>query len=539
MHKKANVRTLMMRDRSRIDSLRRRLPKKKGQRPWFNTFVEKRFCSPKTRSLKGFDALCKTLEVKGLFDINIEDRRCVDSDGRRYKLTLARAASTAMWPMGTHYWLRDNAIIGARMARYGSPRDRRIGLALLRSGLVFISSCAQLNRFRTVIRSAKKTDRHDPLAWPHIFTEIETNLMTKKVEPWSHKQDAWQILAWYVLDYLERGDISVDDLTEKNREFLGLIIPFLASISFWRCENSGSWEELPAVRTSVRAWEHRLVVRLGVLARRREFSFIRSICRRESAYLRPALRKLSFVELVDKMNRLASRAMLRDLPYESPHYARHDPRYRENDSALLYLLEIDYVSFLANQLGRDLQWARRMEGRLLRQVMELRDPLVGGFARYKNDSYQRVGFFREVTAERLRAMYGGPSGDASSDFVGRDKIVPAGRVAVWTHFVWQVAVWSGRRFLETREASLRQLHEEFLEQGMKLITGASRSIDYSLTGRARIIRIRSFRMPECYISEKDKSGRDLVFPSPHTPLNWAVAEMRAAMAVHREVLLLD
>jgi hypothetical protein len=43
-------------------------------------------------------------------------------------------------------------------------------------------------------------------------------------------------------------------------------------------------------------------------------------------------------------------------------------------------------------------------------------------------------------------------------------------------------------------------------------------------------------MTECYISEKSSAGKVLVFPSPHTPLNWAVAEMFNAFGIRREVL---
>ena len=536
MLKKTTDCSITMRDMRRIDSLKRALTPTVGRCPWFNTTLEKRYSGSEVSSYDGFESLIVMLEHKGLFDILIEHKTCFDLDGVRYRITLARAASTDMWPMGTHYWLRDNAIIGARMLRYGDARRKRLGLALLTSGLSFISSCAQLERFRTVIRSKGNAVRNDPLAWPHIFAAVGGNLLTKKLEPWAHKQDAWQILSWYIIDSIEQGILSVADLSEKNREFLGLIIPFLAKISFWRCENSGSWEELPAVRASVRAWEHLLVVRLGELAKKRKFTFLRSIYLRERQHLGADVKSLTFEEIVAKMNRRASRSMLRDLPYESPRYAKHDPRYREADAALLYLLEIDYVAFLAQQAGRTKAWVRAMEKRILHEVLRLRDPVVGGFARYKNDSYQRTGFFREETTERLRQMYGGPSGDASSDFVGRDAIVPKGRSAVWTHFVWQIASWSGERFLATGDSSMRRLHDEFFEQGMKLVTGSSRSVDYTATGRPRIIRIPPYRMPECYISECDRSGDEIIFPSPHTPLNWSIAEMYAACQVRRSVL---
>lgn len=526
---------LKMLDRRLIDSLKRALPPRNGDLGWFNQSISKRFKRAVSDSIQ-FERFFAFLEQKGLFTIKIEHKTCFDRDGERKRMTLARAASTDMWPMGTHYWLRDNAIIGARFLRSGDTRQKRIGLALLNSGLAFISSCAQLDRFRTVIRAKRGKVRNDSLAWPHIFAAVQDNLMTTKLEPWAHKQDAWQILAWYILDCLEDGSISLSELSQKNRVFLGLIIPFLARVSFWRCENSGSWEELPAVRTSVRAWEHRLIVRLGELSKKREYSFIRSTYLRERRFMGKRFEGISLDAAVERLNRLATKAVIQDLPFESPSYDRRDPRYRRGDSALLYLLEIDYIPFLAEQAGKDQKWIKAMETKIVREVLRLRDPVVGGFARYKNDSYQRSGFFREETTARLRALYGGPSGDASSDFVGRDKIVPRGRSAVWTHFVWQLSAWAGRRFLASGDESFRNLHEEFFEQGMKLVTASTASIDYMPAGRARVIRISPYRMPECYIAERDISGNELIFPSPHTPLNWSVAEMLQACQVHKLVL---
>lgn len=526
---------LKMLDRRLIDSLKRALPPRNGDLEWFNQSISRQFKGAVSDSIQ-FERFFAFLEQKGLFTIKIEHKTCFDRDGERKRMTLARAASTDMWPMGTHYWLRDNVIIGARFFRSGDRRQKRIGLALLTSGLAFISSCAQLDRFRTVIRAKRGKVRNDSLAWPHIFAAVQDNLMTTKLEPWAHKQDAWQILAWYILDCLEDGSISLSELSQKNRVFLGLIIPFLARVSFWRCENSGSWEELPAVRTSVRAWEHRLIVRLGELSKKREYSFIRSTYLRERRFMGKRFEGVSLDAAVERLNRLATKAVIRDLPFESPSYDRRDPRYRRGDSALLYLLEIDYIPFLAEQAGKDQKWIKAMETKIVREVLRLRDPVVGGFARYKNDSYQRSGFFREETTARLRALYGGPSGDASSDFVGRDKIVPRGRSAVWTHFVWQLSSWAGRRFLASGDESFRNLHEEFFEQGMKLVTASTASIDYTPAGRARVIRISPYRMPECYIAERDISGNELIFPSPHTPLNWSVAEMLQACQVHKLVL---
>jgi hypothetical protein len=240
---------------------------------------------------------------------------------------------------------------------------------------------------------------------------------------------------------------------------------------------------------------------------------------------------------VAAMDRAATRQMLKDLPFESPSYSPSDPRYRESDAALIYLLQLEYLDFLAQRAGKNAAWKEGMEKRLLGLLVRLDDPETGGIARYENDSYQRSGFFRNLTVHKLQEMYGAPSGDASSHFVGRDKVVPKGRKAMWTHFVWQLAAWSGKRSLEDPDQRFRMLHEFFFARGLALITGDKEvSVDVDKRGEVRMIKIPTWRMPECYISEVSPTKGVLVFPSPHTPLNWAIAEMEEAFRIRRLVV---
>jgi hypothetical protein len=178
-----------------------------------------------------------------------------------------------------------------------------------------------------------------------------------------------------------------------------------------------------------------------------------------------------------------------------------------------------------------------MEKKILGLLVRLDDPKTGGMARYENDSYQRVGFFRNLTVRKLQELYGAPSGDASSCFVGRDKVVPKGRTAMWTHFVWQLAAWSGKRSLEDPDIRFRVLHEFFFARGLALITGNKEvSVDVDSRGKVRIIKIPAWRMPECYISDVSPTKEMLVFPSPHTPLNWSIAEMEEAFRIRKLVV---
>ena len=532
---KVKTASLSRLDRELISSFKDRYARVASSRGWRNKGLYKR--RSEIDSLAQFQRLERELESKGLFDVRCEKRTWRDLDGERRVFTLARAATTDMWPMGTHYWVRDNALIGARFLLSENHNHRRLGKELLLSALTFMSSVSQLKRMEAVVLSKSAGFLKDAANWPYIFAGVKTNLAAHEKEEWAHKQDAWQILAWYVLEGIERGLITRHDLTAKHRNFLSLIVPFLIKVSFWRCENSGSWEELVAARSSVRAWEHRLIVRLGEFSQNRGFAFIDDGFTRHRNSLAGTYKKRSLLEAIKVAERSVAKEMLQDLPYESPSYKRSDPRRRQADAALIYLLQIDYPRFLAARVGRSAQWAEALEGLIFKTVSKLDDKVTGGIARYGNDSYQRQGFFRYLTVAKLQKLYGAPSGDASSHFVGRDKVVPRGRKAAWTHFVWQLAAWAGRRYLRTGDLKDKAMHDRFFRRGMSLITGdRETSIDWDASGKARILSIHPYRMPECYISDKLPGGDVAIFPSPHTPLNWAVGEMFDAFQIRRQVL---
>ena len=475
----------------------------------------------------------------GLFDIRCERHVVRDTDGERFTMTIARAVSTEMWPMGTNYWVRDNALIGARFLESDAAAGVRLGKALLLSALSFMSTASQLKRFDRMIRSSSKLFKSDPMNWPYVFATVKGNLNTATREGWSHKQDAWQMVAWHVLSGIERGLLSLSDLTPKHRQFLAAVVPFLISIDFVTAENSGSWEEIPAIRSSVRAWEHRLIVKIAKLSRQQSFAFLERGFLKARRHLPAPYRRRSLQEAVSLIERRAIAAMVRDLPFESPCYSKRDLRYREGDGALAQLLLLDYPRFLAGRAGKKDSWATQLEQRILRQVLKLVDKKCGGIYRYADDSYQRSGFFRNETVQALNKLCGGPSGDASSQIAARDKIIPRGRKAAWTHFVWQLAAWAGERCIESGSQRYRKLHERFFKAGLGLVTGAKEiSCDVGPDGLARIIKLPSLRMPECYIAERTAAGREILFPSPHTPLNWAVGEMLNSFRIRERLLIL-
>ena len=488
-------------------------------------------------SLSGFSKLTQIAQKRGLFQMNLRSKQWRDVDGTVYSHTYAQMCDTEMSPMGTHYWARDSAIAGARLLSSPNPSDVKQGKKILLSALNFMSSQAQLERFEGIIESKDEDFIADRQNWPYIFASAKDNLSTHQTESWSHQQDAWQILAWHILEAIDLGLISIKDLSDSHRYFLGLIAPFLIKVSFWNQENSGSWEELTAVRSSVRAWEHRLIIRLADKSSLDpKFGFLARFFRKKRRFLPEAIRTEDLITAVGVIEPDVIKSMLRDLPFESPNYKKSDPRYRRSDAALIYLLELDYLPFLAQRAGLSKTWAASMERRIIRGVLALQDPLSGGIARYINDTYQASGFFRHESVARLTELYGGPSADASKNFLARGEIIPGEHKAAWTHFVWQLAAWSARRYIETKRRSYLNLHQDTFTAGLKLITGRELSVDVDPNGKSRPIRIIPWRMPECYIAEETRNGREIIFPSPHTPLNWAVAEMRHAFYLRSQLL---
>lgn len=493
--------------------------------------------SKKAGTPAGFLALQRHLSDKGAFDINFDKCKWKDLDGETRTLTIARAAVTDMWPMGTNLWIRDNAIVGARLLFGPAGKSRSEGKKVLLSALTAMSSVSQLKRFEAIIKSNDKKFRNDPANWPHIFLGIADNLNAAKNEGWAHKQEAFQMVAYYVLEALERGLLSLSELTDKHKKFLSLIIPFQAKLEFWKSENSGSWEEVPALRTSVLAWDLLSIYRLLLVSHDKELSFLAKGFKKYRSFLGKKYQSKDIGECASSIFVEGLKVMMEALPFECPHYGKKDVRYRTADSALIYLLQLNIPNFLAHIMGQDIEWAHGIERSILAQVESLFDPDIGGFYRYGNDTYQRCGFFRHVTVQKLSDMYGGPSGDASKSMGERNRIVPKGRMAAWSHFTWQLSAWAGRCYLQSGEDFYRRKHEFYFSQGLRLITGSKEwSLEQIKDNKVRMIKIPENIMPECYITDVTAQGKEMIFPSPHSPLNWAVVEMADAFFVRRLVL---
>ena len=455
--------------------------------------------------------LFKNLATEGAFDFDIEVIDWVDTDGERRELSVNRASRTSMWPMGTHYWVRDNTIIGARLMEVNRDLEWcratwfEQGKALLLSALSVMSSCRQLERFESLISG--ESDRTDPHAWPHIFLHLEENLTAEREEAWMHKQDAWQMTCYYVLDAIERGWITREELTAKQRKLLELVVPFLRAVDYSRCENGGSWEEIAAVRASVISWEVALLEKLA-----------------SAQWL-----DVDRGEIQDLLSEGRDQ-LARSLPYESGQYPADDVRYRKADATLLYAVMVDVLEHLGKVC------AKQKRDHTL-EVIGVVESLVGkhGVRRYRGDSYQGLSYYTNAISQRLSALYESPSGDSSGEeqFRRRGELVPSGHEAQWTHVIWQLSWTYGRLYVECGEKRFREKQEEYFHKGLSLFTGYDEVSLRLENGVSEVFSLPAFRLPECYNSEIYQD-EVFVYPSLHTPLYWSIAEAICAFAQMEE-----
>lgn len=457
------------------------------------------------------------LEEKESFQIAFEDHFL----GKNDKITLARASKIERWPMGTHYWVRDNALIAYNLSKAEEEFGyQEFSKAVLFSSLNIMSSDAQLNLFKEAI-----LNKQDKIKWPQIFLDIKNNLDANIYEPWEHRQDAWQLLLLVFLKRLNKEKF-VNQVPERFFLLIGLGILFLEKIDFINCENAGSWEEIASKRSSV----------LGI-----EVAFLKEAldldegCVNKIERLLKASLKLNF-NFKSKVKELLSLGCLElknRLPYESPDYKLSDPEYRKEDAALIYILKFNVLNTIAGELNLDSDWIVKSQARIIQNIEILRDDQTLCIKRYLNDVYQRSSYFRSTTLVALSEHFGGASGAASEkeSFKLRAEIIPKGREACWTHFVWQLVSYFANEFIQTKNKSSYDLmiHNFFI--GLSNLLGDD---EYSLVqdedGQPKVVKMPELKFTECFIADEIE-GEEIIFPSPHTPLNWSTAEALNAFSM--------
>ncbi|MBI1833309.1 MAG: hypothetical protein HYR90_00630 [Candidatus Andersenbacteria bacterium] len=488
------------------DNVQRRL-QKAPQDTWKNKELEAIVDASEILSAAQFQEIIARMQAEGAFAIRLEHKELPQLNTI---ITFSRAADTRAWPMGTNVWIRDLTLMAERLVTSASlpvfAENKEIGKQMILSALSLMSTPSQLNRFRAIISG--RTDVTRASNWPHIFLDSRDNLSGERMEGWSHKQEAWQMTAVVTLQMLQSGILTASDLLPSHKEFLHMCAPFLAAVKYWQNPSSGSWEEIEAVRSSVLAWD---IVLLEELKAATLYS------------------GLDIDELLEK----GKEVLRRQWPNDAFGDSKDDPRHREADAALMYLLQLH----IAEKIFAPGEQAER-EQQILDQIAELEDVVTGGIRRYRGDSYQRVDFFRPDVAQKLQEYYGSTSGEASTldNFVAREDIVPKGREAAWVHPVWQLAAWFGRRYLQSGDNVYKQKQHQYFIQGLSLVTGQGAvTVEPDETGEIQLKEILPWRIPECYITVNIE-GKDIIVPSPHTPLNWTIAEAIDAFVVMEQTL---
>ena len=491
------------------------------------------------------------LETHGALRLNIRDAT-IRIDGKAVDArTIGAAERSTGGEMSNCVWIRDQTQCAlSKIHMYTSNPDRyrhefTDGKEILMSVLTMMSTPAQLKRFNGIIQNRTNQQYVDnPLNWPYIFLQY-SNLNAEKEENWSHKQDAWQMLVWTTFEAFDAGIIQVGDLSDAHKQFLGAVVPFLEAVDFTERENSGSWEEIEAIRTSTMAWDTMAIKRIGQYIDKKGFEFLSLQFDRHKKLLGAEYQSLSLEETVRSMTKKGFAELTERIPFESPDYPPGTPQCRHADAALLYLLDLDIPYQLAqikypqekDEKDRKL-YERELELLILDQVLTLSDHRTNGIHRYGSkgdvrDAYQAAGFWSNTTLTKLGELYGSPTGDTSGviNFVGRDRIVPDGQAAAWTHFVAQISAWASRKYIQTKDAFYYKLGEEYANRMLSMITGEHEYSVMQDEGQLIIQEIPPWRITECFVTFIDPiTNQPVTGPSPNTPLNWSIAKTKEAIA---------
>ena len=481
------------------------------------------------------------LQKEGTFSIAIVDNLSVSVDGKVRSVSVVNATDVSNshhGEMSSMIYLRDQIqVAGAYMKlflldpnRY--PTHGKKAHRLIMSALHLLSTPAQLARFDTVIATGADTNQED---WPHISLFIN-DLNALKPNGWRNKQDTFQMLAFLAFDAIEQQFLNVDDLLPSHKTFLAKIVPLLHAVDFPHYESSGSWEEIAARRTSVTAIETALLYKIRLASDNLTFLY-------ESS------NRAAFQQSVDDMIQKGLRMIGAQLPNESPDYDKQSIKYREADAALAYVLYYDLPPLLARYNipvtdKRIVMTEKQIEELLLEQLETLIDPLTGGIARYKDDSYQRINFHTNEVQQTIRAIKRQVVEEASSQPIDidkkqqlRNKLTPKGRVAFWTHPLGQIASWAAWKSIQSQHITDKDHYiaicTKFINRQLATITGGN-TWHTRLTdnGTYAVAPVPAFKLPECYITYKINT-KDIIVASPHTPLHWSNAMAEEATALLR------
>lgn len=478
-------------------------------------------------------ALEEHLVKKGTLAIEVK-HEAVILDGKSVQLaTIAATDAKGQGDMSRQLWIRDLTLTGeAMMHMWDSDKERykeegRDAKDILMSSLHVMSTASQLDRFQALIESNDDTEKDDQNAWPQIALDFD-KLDSKEPTPWRHIQDAFQMLTHAAFDAFDKDLLQPEDLDANHKQFLGCVTPFLASVDFTNRKNSGSWEELPAVRTSVLAVETAALAKIKQYANEEGFEFLEAVFEKNKKHL-PQYEDASFIQTLDHMINQGLAKIAEHLPFEAP--ADPDsPEYRTADAALLYVSKYGIPELLDGKKYHGKTFTKEdVEEMLFEQIESLTDPFTHGTRRYGTpgmdliDTYQGLNFHtngkqKEVSEMKQRKP------DLITKFMNYQEIIGPDAPAAWTLFTPQAAT-------EKITAGDMPAAIAYFNRTLAQITGEDESHVVKGMDGAQVVAVPANKLTECFVTFSNPYGDPLVVASPHVPLHWSVAETKKVLAL--------
>lgn len=336
-------------------------------------------------------------------------------------------------------------------------------------------------RFENTINS--KLDYNIPMNRPHIrFNGEDLSEINQK---WAHAQnDALGYFLWLFCKIHFEMNIC---LTAKEKELLTLFVLFFETISYWKDEDSGHWEEIRKTSASSIAVATGGLTELDrILKKEGDKGFIYQDRHISSDYLRALINKGK-----DSLQNI--------LPFESNQ--SDIKKNRRFDAALLFtIFPINIVS-------------KEMSDQILQDVIQ---NLQGdyGIRRYLKDSFWSANYKINISPDKRTI-------DVSDDSSERDSFIQEGEEAQWCIFDPIISIIYGIEYKKSHNRDALYMQTHYLNRSLGQITGDSCSFG-------------SFKCPELYFLE---NGRYV--PNDVVPLLWTQANLWMAFKFMFESLYLN
>jgi GH15 family glucan-1,4-alpha-glucosidase len=383
-------------------------------------------------------------------------------------------------------WIRDNAYVAyAHLVRGDTATAVGVARALL----------AFFHRYRRRLQDivAGVADPADVKNRPHVRFDGHT-LTEIPDQKWSHAQnDALGYFLWLVCLLARRRALP---LSPTDSHTLRLLVRYLAAIQFWRDQDSGHWEEVRKVSASSVGAVLAGLRELSALLRESQIGLVDSQAGRQASLGHGDL-IAAFSDDANAVGELVEQgtvALRAILPAECVQPStRQSRRYDAALSFLVYPLRVVDDATARDVLG-DID--RHLTGEV-------------GIRRYLGDSYWAPDYESKLPpAERTR--------DFSDDIESRDQLLErVGDEAQWCIFDSLLSAHYGVAFADAGLAEDHERQVHHLNRALAQITAETAAT--------------ANRLPELYYL---KEGRYV--PNPHTPLQWAQANLIVALEQMRK-----